>query len=236
MQSQGAGGTVRRIWRYPVKSLCGEEMDHIEVDRRGLARDRQLAIYNPDGKIASGKETRRFCRIPGLLMASARTQGQDVILHRGQESVAVSDPQVHERISNWFGQPLTLAKETQISHFDELPVSLLTTAALDQVAGWLDQGPVEPSRFRANVLIDAPGEGCIEDDWVGHRLVFASGLRLEVVSRITRCVMITMRSVTAPPDLRVLSVLADRHDACLGVVARVVQPGAIEVGAQIQLD
>jgi len=159
-----------------------------------------------------------------------------VILHRGQESVAVSDPQVHAHISNWFGQSLTLAHEGQISHFDELPVSLLTTAALDQLAGWLDQGAVEPSRFRANLLIDAPGAGCVEDDWVGHHLVFASGLRLEVVSRITRCVMITMRSVTAPSDRRVLSVLADRHDACLGVVARVVQPGAIELGAQIQLD
>lgn len=235
MERERAIGTLGRIWRYPVKSLAGEELDRVEVQERGLLGDRQLAVYNQAGKIGSGKETRRFSRILGLLMASARTTGDGVMLSHGTETVAASDPGVHRRISAWFGRPLTLASEGQVSHFDDQPVSLLTTAALAQLGDWLGGEAVDASRFRANLLVETAGARCVEDDWVGREIAFAGGLRLAVVSRITRCVMINMESVTTRADARLLQALADHHQACLGVVARVLNPGAIQVGDELRL-
>jgi hypothetical protein len=33
-------GTVAKLWRYPVKSMLGEERDHLDVDERGVEGDR----------------------------------------------------------------------------------------------------------------------------------------------------------------------------------------------------
>jgi uncharacterized protein YcbX len=56
------------IRRYPIKSLLGERLSTVEVDQRGLVGDRLWAVRDADGKLGSGKNTRRFRRMPGLFM------------------------------------------------------------------------------------------------------------------------------------------------------------------------
>lgn len=68
-------GTVEDIWRYPVKSLGGERLTSVDVETRGLAGDRQRAVRDADGGFGSGKTTRRFRRMAGLLRLSARDTG-----------------------------------------------------------------------------------------------------------------------------------------------------------------
>lgn len=49
-------GTVVSLWRYPVKSMMGEELNAAHVTDRGLLGDRVCALYDPStGKIASAK-------------------------------------------------------------------------------------------------------------------------------------------------------------------------------------
>lgn len=60
-------GRVAGLWRYPVKSLDGEQLEQVAIDRRGVERDRLWALVDGEGKIASGKPTRRFRKVPGLL-------------------------------------------------------------------------------------------------------------------------------------------------------------------------
>jgi uncharacterized protein YcbX len=60
------------IRRYPVKSLLGEVLPSAAVGERGLAGDRLWAVRDPDGKFGSGKNTRRFRRMPGLFTLRAR--------------------------------------------------------------------------------------------------------------------------------------------------------------------
>ncbi len=49
-------GTVIAIWRYPVKSMQGEELSTSPVDERGLLGDRGYAlVHAEDGKVASAK-------------------------------------------------------------------------------------------------------------------------------------------------------------------------------------
>lgn len=52
--------TVRSIWRYPVKSMLGEELDSSEVGERGLTGDRAWALVADDGKIVSAKNPRKW--------------------------------------------------------------------------------------------------------------------------------------------------------------------------------
>ena len=43
---QVQAGSVAALWRYPVKSMMGEELNSCEVTGRGLLGDRQFAVVD----------------------------------------------------------------------------------------------------------------------------------------------------------------------------------------------
>ncbi len=54
-------GSVVSLWRYPVKSMMGEELNATEVTERGLVGDRAYALVDSsDGKVASAKNPRKW--------------------------------------------------------------------------------------------------------------------------------------------------------------------------------
>ena len=54
-------GSVAALWRYPVKSMKGEELQAAEVSQRGLRGDRAYALMDrSDGKIATAKNPRKW--------------------------------------------------------------------------------------------------------------------------------------------------------------------------------
>src|SRR6266581_4906345 len=57
-------GSVVSLWRYPVKSMMGEELNATEVTERGLLGDRAYAlIESSDGKAATAKNPRKWPRL-----------------------------------------------------------------------------------------------------------------------------------------------------------------------------
>src|SRR4030081_3723568 len=57
-------GSVVSLWRYPVKSMMGEELNATEVTDRGLLGDRAYALVDSsDGKVASAKNPRKWPRL-----------------------------------------------------------------------------------------------------------------------------------------------------------------------------
>src|SRR2546422_8505795 len=57
-------GSVVSLWRYPVKSMMGEELKTAQVKEHGLLGDREYALLDSfDGKVASAKNPRKW---PGL--------------------------------------------------------------------------------------------------------------------------------------------------------------------------
>ncbi|MBI1967141.1 MAG: MOSC domain-containing protein [Gemmatimonadetes bacterium] len=62
MQSQL--GSVVGLWRYPVKSMMGEELNAAHVTERGLLGDRAYALVDPsNGKVASAKNPRKWAKL-----------------------------------------------------------------------------------------------------------------------------------------------------------------------------
>lgn len=54
-------GTVVGLWRYPVKSMMGEELNAAEITERGLLGDRQFALVDAaTGKVAGAKNPRKW--------------------------------------------------------------------------------------------------------------------------------------------------------------------------------
>lgn len=59
--TQGEIGSVVSLWRYPVKSMMGEELNATKVGERGLLGDRAYALVDSsDGKVASAKNPRKW--------------------------------------------------------------------------------------------------------------------------------------------------------------------------------
>ncbi|HEU4758840.1 MAG TPA: MOSC N-terminal beta barrel domain-containing protein [Dehalococcoidia bacterium] len=57
-------GVVESLWRYPVKSMLGEELSQAVVTERGLAGDRAYAVVEPsEGKVGSVKIARKWGRL-----------------------------------------------------------------------------------------------------------------------------------------------------------------------------
>ena len=57
----GVAGTLHALWRYPVKSMQGEQVDDVSVDARGLCGDRAYAVLDAEtGLVASAKHPGRW--------------------------------------------------------------------------------------------------------------------------------------------------------------------------------
>jgi uncharacterized protein YcbX len=55
------GGSVGALWRYPVKSMLGEELNAAEITPRGMLGDRQFAVVDTaTGKVAGAKNPRKW--------------------------------------------------------------------------------------------------------------------------------------------------------------------------------
>jgi uncharacterized protein len=58
---QVEAGSVVGLWRYPVKSMMGEELNAAEVTDRGLVGDRRFAVVDAStGKVAGAKNPRKW--------------------------------------------------------------------------------------------------------------------------------------------------------------------------------
>src|SRR5689334_6992981 len=93
-------GGVAKLWRYPVKSMLGEECATLRLDHRGASGDRLFAIRTPDGKFGSGKKTRRFCKIEGLFAFRAYySETLPIVIFPDAREIRGNDPEIHEALS-----------------------------------------------------------------------------------------------------------------------------------------
>jgi len=61
---QPALGSVASLWRYPVKSMMGEELNAADLTEAGLAGDRAYALFDPvENKVISAKNPRKWPRL-----------------------------------------------------------------------------------------------------------------------------------------------------------------------------
>ncbi|HEX6497874.1 MAG TPA: MOSC N-terminal beta barrel domain-containing protein [Micromonosporaceae bacterium] len=229
-------GRVAALSRYPVKSLAGERLSQALLTDSGVDGDRGWAVYTTDGGIGSGKTTRRFRRIDGLLDLGARLERAAptsaaavpwVSFPDGREYRA-DDPAAGHALSSSLGQPLRLCPQSSVPHHDESPVHLVTTAALRALEHLLGR-PVDAARFRANVVLDVDGTGFVEDEWQGRHLALGDEVVLCLGPPMPRCVMVDAAQPHdgLAPETGLLKLLGRVHQVQFGVQAGVVRGGTV---------
>jgi uncharacterized protein YcbX len=122
--------------------------------------------------------------------------------------------------------------------FDLTTLHVLTTATLRRLEELAPESDFDVRRYRPNVLVDVPGAGFVENDWVGAMLAIG-GAEARVDLPSMRCVMTTLARDGMAADRSSLQAIA-RHNrveipgmgtwACAGVYASVTGAGVVSVG------
>ena len=177
-------GSVRGLWRYPVKSMLGEELGTATLTERGVQGDRQFALIDLEtGHVVSAKNPRRWPTmfafqarlLPGSPVSVEITlpDGQIVMESLGDVDVVLSErlgrkvtltsvppaqPVLEQYSPNLEGlsgrDSETMVKISPATFFDEAPVHLLTTSTLQALQLRYPDGRFDARRFRPNVVID----------------------------------------------------------------------------------
>src|SRR5262245_9922916 len=115
-----SGTTVGRVvglWRYPVKSMLGEELNASTVGERGLLGDRAFALVDAEtGKVASAKNPRRWPKLFDFRAAYVEPPGDvsplppvRITLPDG-EMLTTDQADVEPRLATGVGRPVRLSR------------------------------------------------------------------------------------------------------------------------------
>lgn len=228
---------VRRLWRFPVKSVGGERVDEIEVSELGLANDRGWAIFEAgtDKGLTARREPRLF-----FAAANATSQGGVVLTLPDGEQTA--DDGV---LSRWLGYDVELRKAGETGGTYEVPLDFETD---ENWVSWTGPGGAfhdsprsrvslvstttlgdwDERRFRTNIILDGSGE----DGLVGSTISIGS-CTMSVIKQIDRCVLVTRPQSELERDLDVLKTINRERATNLAVGAVPTIAGRIAVGDQL---
>jgi uncharacterized protein len=234
-------GTIKALYRYPVKSMAGESLATAQLGWHGIEGDRRFAFRRV-------QETGGFPWLTaGRLPALIRYQPYSAVAGNGAPPTHVRTPSgvelelsgaaLRQELSAAFGDDVELM---QLKHgmFDEAPLSLITTNTLETIAVRADCD-VDVLRFRPNILVEtSDGAPFPEDAWVGKLIVFGEqpeAPAMSVAQRDVRCVMINFDPVTGATTPQILKATVQANQNCAGVYGAAFRTGELRVGEQVFL-
>ena len=183
-------GRIDSLWRYPVKSMRGEELDEAFVGFSGVHGDRLFAFKSTGCPSCIGLGStiptrppsrpiwpKRRPPLPGLnpLPADPADLAVEVETPSG-EVLAVDDPALALRLTERMGDRHSLyLVRSERALTDCRPVSLFSIQTARQLGDEIG-APVDKRRFRANVYLDlGSATGFGEDGFVGRTLRLGKG-------------------------------------------------------------
>jgi len=239
---------VAELWRYPVKSMRGEQVAAARVAPDvGVDGDRAYALIDVEtGTVASAKHPRKWERLLACRAILRDDRGVEIELPDGMR-LDSTDPAVDPRLSALVGRDVRLsdtpprqakyeeydaARTTAKSRplavgagagtfFDFAPIHLVTTGTFARLQELLPASTIDRARFRPNLIIDT-GEvrGFVENDWNGWLVTIGDEVMLAVVFTCPRCVMTTLAQPGVPADPEILRAAATHNTQWFPLLAK----------------
>jgi len=147
---------VAQIWRYPVKSMAGEQMNHARIGPLGIEGDRVVHVEDEDGRVITARTHHRLLGHHATLNES----GEPVV-----EGLLWSDSKVRKDVVDIVGPGARLVRDDSSDRFDVLPLLVATDGA---IAAFGHDG----RRLRPNLVIGGvevwpsvrgPGNVCVSE-------------------------------------------------------------------------
>lgn len=239
-EGAGPAGEVKRLFRYPVKSMGGEELEACRVEEAGLRGDR-VRVLMSGGKQLTAR------RMPGLLAYTARFSEAINGSSEGLVTVEAYDPtgalyrwddgELLAGLERASGEELewqVYAPLDPLTGVDDSPLLLVTEESLTELAKLWREEPLLWKRFRPNVIIGMDqGTPFEELGWIGRRFRLGSA-EIEIVKGCERCSMITIHPEELERDPSLLALIHENWDGVFGVYARVIRKGNVSKGDRFE--
>ena len=123
----GIAGSVLGLWRYPVKSMLGEELTVCDVAQNGLLGDRGWALIDAaDGKVVTAKNPRKWPHLFECRATMARTAAEGAAreVHidlPDNTTVSSSQADIHRTLSMLLKREVNLSPVTAKAGEDRTP-------------------------------------------------------------------------------------------------------------------
>ncbi len=247
---------VAEVWRYPVKSMLGEELNQAEVEPAGIQGDRQWAVVDAESGVSLSAK-----RYAELLSCRAWTNDSEImialpdgsefpvssteaanglsdllgrkVVTRSAESTQTIQHEFPTAITEGEGEPFLWEPGTE-AFFDRAPLHLLTSATLSELRRLQPESVFHRARFRPNFIIDTDETGFVENDWVNRDLKLGS-LKCRVINHKPRCVMVTRYQGDLPKDIEVIRTILKNNDGNAGVELRALESGTLRSGDEVAI-
>jgi uncharacterized protein YcbX len=255
-------GKVDSLWRYPVKSMRGDELDEAFASFSGIYGDRLFAFKSsasPKGfpYLTAREQTRLlqyrpYFRDPDkaaqpINLTEAESMGANPVWADPSElmvdvktpdgrTLAIDDRALVDMLRSDIDQKHQLKLlRSERAMTDCRPFSMFSLQSARQL-GEETGVPIDKRRFRANVYIDlASGEGFAENQLVGKSLRIGPKVLVTVLERDARCMMITLDPDTGEKTPAILKKVAQAHDGMAGVYGAVLVEGMLHKGDPVEL-
>ena len=255
-------GKVDSLWRYPVKSMRGEELDEAFASYSGIYGDRIFAFRSSANHTGfpyfTAREQRKLLqyrprfRYPDkaarpINLIDAETRNANPLVADLAELVvdvetpdgktlAINDPALIEMLrANVDQKHQVTLMQSQRAMTDCRPVSVFSLQSARQLAEETGTS-VDKRRFRANVYVDlTSANGFAENELVGRSIKIGPKVVISILERDSRCVVITLDPDTAEKSPAILKKVAQAHDGMAGVYGAVMVEGMLHKGDPVEL-
>jgi uncharacterized protein YcbX len=208
---------LEAIWRYPIKSAAGQQLDSARLGELGVPGDRLAYVVDASGATVSGRSKPRLLLLRGSLAADGTP------LLDGHDWDA---PESAQLVREAAGPGARLVRSASFERFDILPLLVVGDGAL-RAAG------LDARRLRPNLIIGG-AEGLAEREWQGRFLRVGDAV-LQLANPRERCIVTTYDPDSGEQDVGVLLDIRRRFDGVLGLNAWVARPGRVEAGDVVEL-
>lgn len=208
---------VGQLWRYPVKSMGGEQLQRASIGSLGIEGDRVVHVEDAYGRVITARTH------PQLLghRATLNASGEPAV-----DGLLWSDPTVRKAVMAVAGPDARLVRDESADRFDVLPLLVATDGA---IAAFGQDG----RRLRPNLVI-AGVDGLAERSWPGQCLRIGDVV-IGIQDLRGRCIMTTFDPDTLKQDRQVLTGIVQKFDGTLALNCYVIQGGEIRIGDAVEL-
>ena len=234
-------GIVKEVNLYPVKSMRGVSVSEASLYWYGLNGDRKYAFIRSSTRSGfpwlTGREMPELLQYEPQFISPDEPMKSDICVKTPDgQMFPLESPALNQALATEYGEDISLLHLNR-GTYDAMPVSLITENTLHNLEHNLSE-PLDPRRFRANLVLRTDREGEAETTWLNAALTFGGpdSAKIRVSHRTKRCVMINLEPETGEHDARVLKEVARTMQACAGVYGTVSRLGSIKVGDTVYLE
>src|SRR4029078_10745413 len=208
---------VTQLWRYPVKSMGGEQLNHARISSLGIEGDRVVHVEDVHGHMITARTHHRLLGHHVTVNAS----GEPLV-----DGLLWSDPTVSKALTNIAGPGARLVRDESTNRFDVLPLLVATDGGIAAFGH-------DVRRLRPNLVIGGV-EGLAERDWPGQCLRIGDVI-IGIQDLRGRCVMTTFDPDSLKEDRQVLKDIARKFGGTLALNCYVIRGGEVRVGDPAEL-